>query len=313
MLAAMAGGLLAFGCSSGGAPSAHAGSGGTSSTSSPSTSAVAPTTGAPHAISEYQLPAALGATKPYWLVEKFSVPALLRAGLSPALLEKFFDNPQTFVIVRPSDPGKDPTLPDATYVMSFADFRKLQTAISSGSIPPYVKLLLYDNERWAATPAAQQQQPFAYEAEAEAVAHAHGLGFIFTPAANLSMVLSPAYSNATKFDGYTSLGIAAQAAPHTDVLEIQAQQDEADSGFDALVSSAVTQAQAVDPHPLVMVGLTTVAPHQVITPQVLLNDYNATRPLVSGYWLNVPGGPGGPRDPDVAVAFLQALAVQLGS
>ncbi len=144
------------------------------------------------------------------------------------------------------------------------------------------------------------------------MAHQHGLGLIFTPAANLSMVLSPSYSNATKYDGYTSLGIASQAAPHTDVLEIQAQQDEGTSGFNSFVSSAVSQAQAANPQALIMVGLTTAAPHQVVTPQILLNDYNATRPLVSGYWLNIPGGQGGPRDPQVAVAFLQALAPQLG-
>ena len=87
---------------------------------------------------------------------------------------------------------------------------------------------------WQATPVEQQQQPFAYEAEAQALAHAHGLGLIFTPAANLSLVLSPSYSNATKFDGYTRLGIASQAAPHTDVIEIQAQQDEAASDFEPL-------------------------------------------------------------------------------
>lgn len=259
------------------------------------------------------MPAALGTTKPYWLLEKFSVSALLGAGLPQALLEDYFDNPQTFVIIKSSDAGKDPLLPSATYVMSFANYQQLVTAISAGSIPSYVKLVLYDNERWPATPATQQQQPFTYEAEADTLAHQHGLGLIFTPAANLSMVLSPSYSNATKYDGYTSLGIASQAAPHTDVLEIQAQQDEANGGFNGFVSTAVSQAQAANPHALILVGLTTIAPHQVVTPQVLLNDYDATRPLVSGYWLNVPGGHGvGPRDPQIAVAFLQALAPQLG-
>ena len=197
--------------------------------------------------------------------------------------------------------------------MSFANYQQLARAITTGSIPAYIKLVLYDNERWPATPATQQQQPFAYEAEAEALAHQHGLGLIFTPAANLSMVLSSSYTNATKYEGYTSLGIASQAAPHTDVLEIQAQQDEATNGFTSLVSSAVSQAQTANARALVMVGLTTTAPNQVVTPQVLRNDYDETRPLVSGYWLNIPGGRGtGPRDPQVAVAFLQDLAPQLG-
>jgi hypothetical protein len=246
--------------------------------------------------SGYQLPAALGNTRPYWLLESFSVPALLGAGLPSTLLKDYFDNPQTFLIVKAANPAQNPMLPNATYVMSFGNYQ----------------LLLYDNERWPATPAVQQQQPFSYEAQAQTLAHQHGLGLIFTPAANLSMVLSPAYTNATKYDGYTSLGIAGQAAPHADVLDIQAQQDEGTSGFGSFVASAVSQARTANPHALLMVGLTTTAPRQDVTAQVLLNDYAATRAAVSGYWLNVPGGAGGPRDPEVAVAFLQALAPQLG-
>ena len=176
--------------------------------------------------SAYQLPPAVGNVAPYWLLESFSVSALLQAGLSPVLLQHFFNNTRTFVIVKAADPAKNPSLPNANYVMSFANYQQLARAITTGSIPAYIKLVLYDNERWPATPATQQQQPFAYEAEAEALAHQHGLGLIFTPAANLSMVLSSSYTNATKYEGYTSLGIASQAAPHTDVLEIQAQQDE---------------------------------------------------------------------------------------
>ena len=75
----------------------------------------------------------------------------------------------------------------------------------------------------------------------------------------------------------------------------------------------MSQAQATNPRALIMVGLTTARSHQAaVTPQLLLNDYATTRPLVSGYWLNIPGGQGGPRYPQVAVEFLQALAPQLG-
>ena len=261
----------------------------------------------------FQLPAALGSNaKPYWLLEKFSVSALLGAGLSQSMLQAYFNNPQTFLIVKSTDPSKDPLLPAASYVMDFHNSQEMMSSIASGSIPSYIKWLLYDDEKWPSTPVAQQEQPFTYEAEAETVAHQHGLGFVFTPAANLATVLSPAYSNATKYDGYTGLGIASQGAAHADVLEIQAQQDEGTSGFNTFVSTAVSQAQAANPRALVLVGLTTSAPGQAVTPQLLLNDYATTRPLVSGYWLNIPGGQGGPRDPQVAVAFLQALAPQLG-
>ena len=213
----------------GGGPSrsAHAGSVTTSST--------APTTdlgcdshhGCPGARLDLSVAGNFGSsTRPYWILEKFSVSPLLDAGLSESMLAAYFDNPQTFLIVKSANPAKDPLLPNATYVMSFADYQQMVDAISSGSIPSYIKWILYDDEKWPSTPVAQQQQPFTYEAEAETVAHEHGLGLIFTPAANLTTVLSTAYSNATKYDGYTGLGIASQAAPHADVLEIQAQQDE---------------------------------------------------------------------------------------
>ena len=280
----------------------------------PTVSTKVPTTAARPAAPLYPLPAALGAsTKPYWLLEKFSISPLLQAGLSQSMLQSYFNNPHTFVIIKSTDPSKDPLLPDANYVMDFHDYQQIAGAIASGSIPSYVKLLLYDDEKWSSTPVPQQQQPFAYEAQAEALAHRHGLGLIFTPAANLSVMLSTAYTNATKYLGYTSLGIASQAAPHADVLEIQAQQDEGTSGFGGFVSSSVHQAQGANPHALILVGLTTSAPNQIITPQLLVNDYTTTRPLVSGYWLNIPGGQGGPRDPQVAVAFLQELAPQLGN
>jgi hypothetical protein len=308
-------GVLAFGCStsSGPSPSARA----KSVTSEPKGQTPAtsgtPTTATPQAGQTLPLPAAVGAAaKPYWLLEKFSVPVLLGAGLSQAMLQEYFNNPKTFVIVTTGDLSQDPLLPDATYVMDFHNAQQMLQAVAAGKIPSYIKLLLFDDEKWPSTPVVQQEQPFTYETEAEAVAHQHGLGFVFTPAANLSTVLNPSYSSATKYDGYTALGIASQGAAHADVLEIQSQQDEGTSGFVSFVSSTVSQAQAANPHTLVMAGLTTAAPRLAITPQILLNAYTATRPLVSGYWLNIPGGQGGPHNPQVGVAFLQALAPQLG-
>src|ERR1700742_3430456 len=90
-------GLVAAGCSSGG----PARSGNLSRVGAPtSTSAVSPTTNAGSTRSvPVPLPAAVGTdTKPYWLIEKFSVQPLLDAGLSQPMLQEYFNNPQTFVI-----------------------------------------------------------------------------------------------------------------------------------------------------------------------------------------------------------------------
>jgi hypothetical protein len=274
----------------------------------------APTTTTPptNAANE-TLPPAKGNTRPYWLLENFSISPLLDAGLPISLLQSYFNNPQTFVIVKEGVAAPNPHLPNATYAMSFANYEAMQQAVSSGAVPANIHYLLFDDEKWRATPPNEQAQPFQYESAAESLAHAHGLGLIFTPAANLSTVLNPAYTNTTKYDGYVSLGIGSNGARHANVLELQSQQEEGLSGFVPFVTQAAAQAQAANPNVLVLAGLTTIAPAQAITSQVLLNDYNATRGAVSGYWLNIPGGHGnGPRNPQVAVQFLQQLAPQLG-
>jgi hypothetical protein len=259
------------------------------------------------------LPAAKGGTThPYWLLENFSIAPLLDAGLPVSLLQSYFNNPMTFVIVKAGSATTNQYLPDATYVMSFGNYETMQEAVNSGAVPSNIRYLLFDDEKWAATPANEQAQPYQYESDAENLAHQHGFGLIFTPAANLSTVLNPSYTNTTKYDGYVSLGIPTNGAKYANVLEIQSQQEEAQSGFVSFVDQAAAQAQAANPNVLVLAGLTTIGPARLMSPQLLLNDYDSTRDAVSGYWLNIPGGQGGPRDPQLAVQFLQQLAPQLG-
>jgi hypothetical protein len=315
-----AGALLLASCSSG--PSSKQSGAGTSTTKPTTSTTVAggtttpstsTTSSAPPGQAPATLHAAMGNTQPYWLFENYSVQALLSSGLSQSLLQKFFNNPQTFIIVKQGMQLRNPLLPDATYAMSFANFTVMQNAFAKGSVPANVSYILFDEENWAATPANEQQQPFTYEAQAEALAHQHGKGFIFTPAANLAGVLNSGYSAKSKYTGYVSLGIASQGAKYADVFEIQAQQEEGLVGFHTFVSSAVSQAEAANPHAVVLAGLTTAAPGQAVTTQTLMNAYTSVRSEVSGYWLNIPGGTAaGPENPQVAVSFLEALAPQLG-
>jgi hypothetical protein len=289
----------------------HASRGGSASpTSGPSSSGSVSSGPPPSGISP---PAPAGTGRPDWLLEDFDVAPLLDAGLSVPLLQDFFNNPQTFIIVKLGSATDDPRLPDATYVLSFASYRQMQKAFDARSIPSNIKYILYDNEKWAATPIPEQDQPIRYAGQAEKLAHQHGLGLIFTPAANLSTVLDTTYDNDTKYTGFISLKIPAEAAPVCDLLEIQAQQAEGLSYFNNFVGEAVSQARAANPRVVVLLGLTTKAPAQNVTSELLLRDYDTTRTLVAGYWINIPGGtPAGPQDPQVAVGFLEALARQFG-
>jgi hypothetical protein len=251
----------------------------------------------------------LGSTAngPAWMLEQFSVQALLDAGLSTQTLEALFDRPQAIIISKLGDQIPDPLLPHATYALTFANFATLQAAVDGGRVPSMVSYVVFDDEKWPATPPEEQRDPIGYASRAEAVAHAHGLGLIFTPAANLAEVLSPSYTEATKYDGYLGLGLPKSGAGISDVYEIQGQQDEGRPSFLSFVNQAVGQVRSANPSAAVFLGLTTKAPGQAVTAALLESDFEATRSEVTGYWLNIPS-PHGPEDPGVAVQFLQSVA-----
>jgi hypothetical protein len=307
-------------CGGSGPPSANAPRTTTTSTGAPSTvpSTVPPTT-APAAPS----PAASG---PYWLIEDFTLALLERDGLPASTITGLFNSPRTLLIVRPHGGAPDSLVPLATRVQSFASFTTMQSAILGSTLEPGVKYVLYDNEAWASTPANEKAAPFAFAAQALALAHAHGLQLIFTPAANLTPILNPGYtasnqlaSGRGKFSGYLGLNMAGQGAAASDIIEIQGQQAENEPGFTTFVSQAAGQARAAAPTHLVLLGITTSIPGSgPVSPATLTGVVAATRSLVDGYWLNIPGqSPQCPNcgqvDAGPAVSFLESYAASSGA
>jgi hypothetical protein len=307
-------------CSCGGGtspPSANAPRTTTPTTTAPSTTtppATAPATPSP------------AASGPYWLIEDFTLALLERNGLPASTITRLFNSPRTLLIVRPQGNAPDSLVPLATKVQSFASFATMQAAIQDSTIEPGVKYVLYDNEAWAATPADEKAAPFTFAAQALALAHAHGLQLIFTPAANLSPVLNRTYtasnqlgSGRGKFSGYLDLNMAGQGAAASDIVEIQGQQAEDEPGFTSFVSQAAAQARAAAPNHLVLLGITTSIPGSgPVSAATLTGVVAATRSLVDGYWLNVPGqSPQCPNcgqvDAGPAVSFLESYAATSGA
>jgi hypothetical protein len=299
------------------APSANAPRTTTRPTTAPTTTT--PSTTAPSA------PGA-AASGPYWLVEDFTLALLERNGLPASTITRLFNSPRTLLIVRPNGGAPDALVPLATRVESFASFTTMQAAILGSTIEPGVKYVLYDNEDWASTPADEQAAPFTFAARALALAHAHGLQMIFTPAANLSPILNRTYtasnqlgSGRGKFSGYLDLNMAGQGAADSDVVEIQGQQAEDEPGFTSFVREAAAQARAAAPSHLVLLGITTSVPGSgPVSAATLTSVVAATRSLVDGYWLNVPGQ--SPQCPDCgqvdagpAVSFLESYAATSGA
>jgi hypothetical protein len=167
-------------------------------------------------------------------------------------------------------------------------------SIANGTIPSYVKAVLYDNEPWPLTPASEQQNVVFYYNQAYSLAHAHGLLLIAAPVPS-------------RYD--------AQVAPYADIIDVQAQAKQATaSTYVNYIRPLVRDIlEAANPHAIILSGLSTNPTAGDPTPQQLLNIAASTFPnLVSGWWLNIPSpGIACPRchqpRPSTAVSFLSRL------
>jgi hypothetical protein len=188
----------------------------------------------------------------------------------------------------------------------------MSSTIDGGLLEPGIGAVLYDNESWTLTPTNEQHDPGTYVALAAGIAHQHGLVFIAAPAMDLVTVLgqNPGESRA---NAYLRLGLAKIGASRANVINIQAQSLESSMpSYSSFVSSAQAQARSANPNVVVLAGLSTNPSGVAASPQTLYEDVKATRSVVNGYWLNVPGSSpecpncGTPRG-DIAVQFLQLL------
>ncbi len=209
-------------------------------------------------------------------------------------------------------PGQQP-LPGFTAepVVTFASAAAIKQAVTGGQIPADTYGVLYDPEAWSFTPPAEQRDPVGAAAEAAAAAHAHGLRFIVTPALNLTTALAP--GGLPRWQAFLRLGLAGRMAQVADVIELQAQSLERNAAtYTAFVEAAASQANRANPRVTVLAGLSTNPPGAVVNSQQLISAMEATRSLVAGYWLNIPGQGTrcptcNPPRPDIGIQLLRQL------
>jgi hypothetical protein len=210
-------------------------------------------------------------------------------------------------------PGQQPLeeVP-ADPVVTFASAARLEQVVASGQIPGGTYGVLYDPEAWSFTPLAEQRNPVAAAARAAAVAHAHGLRFIVAPALTLTSVLARG-SRQSRWEAFLGLGLVGELAKVADIVEIQAQSLERHTAtYAAFVRAATAQARQANPRVTVLAGLSTNPPGAPVNSSQLTSAVRATRSIVSGYWLNIPGrGPHcptcNPPRPDIAIQVLRQL------
>lgn len=252
-----------------------------------------------------------------WIVADYSIAMFEKAGLSTSLIDFFFNNRGTYLILHPREGKFDAQLPLATKVDRFTSYAAMQQAFSTNAIPAGVGAVMYDNEAWSFTPANEKASPVQFAAQAEALVHAHGLKFIFTPATNLATLGLASAASSDKYQRFVAAGLPGGSAKVSDIYDIQSQQAEATPEFETFVRAAVAQARAANPHATVLIGIGPNPSGRTVSAQDVLDAYQATHAMVDGYWLNMPAGTAqcpqcGAAEPQVAVSFLQMLGASLG-
>jgi hypothetical protein len=253
-----------------------------------------------------QTPVATPACRPgvnaaeYWLIGGHAL-ATLRAGTMRHAIK-----PANLLVLEP--PGGTSTVGQT--VADFKSYAAFHAAVEAGTIPPTTHWVMYDNERWPGTPAAEQRAPGHYETLFAKLARSHRYRVILAPAQDLVRGFSrsrfrggrPAWSQ------YLSMRLAATSARLATIYEIQAQPYELSTyrgqgTYARFVQAAVSQARAASPDVVIFAGLST---QRVTGPAELLSDFLAVRGLVAGYWLNIPGYHTASQ-PAIAGSFLNSL------
>jgi hypothetical protein len=252
-----------------------------------------------------------GRTHPAWIIAAGALSRLRQAGLPGQIFRAQFDRPATLVLVSHGRP--DSLVPRATLGFYFTSASAMARAVQASRVPAAVRYLLVDPERWPLTPPSEQGDPIGALKAAVAVAHAHGKCVVFAPAVDLVGVTRPGQRGAGLYSAFDQL-LAGPGAASADVFAVQAQHTEGTAYAGSFAPQAIRAAQAAHPGEPVLVGLSTNPNGRRVSPAQLLAVYRASAAAsAAGYWLNIPAsGRECPRcgspQPQVAVAFLQALA-----
>ncbi len=239
----------------------------------------------------------------------FAGRALAQVTTDPAV-RQLLSQGRVFEILQP---GQRPLAGlEVVPTAKFASYRAMAAALTDGSIDPWVKAVLYDNEAWSATPTDEQQAPGSFMAQAAALARRHHLTFLASPALDLTTVLQP--GGTARDQAYLRMGLARQAGRVADVVDVQAQSTERDPRtYASLVGQAAGQARQANPAVVVVAGLSTNPAGPPVSSEDLLAAVHATQSAVQGYWVNIPSpgpscpGCANPR-PDLAVGLLRTVA-----
>jgi hypothetical protein len=172
----------------------------------------------------------------------------------------------------------------------FTSYAAFAAEIASGRLPRSDHAVLYDIEKWRATPLIEQQNPRAYMLMFSKLARAHGLLPILAPGRDLMLVRGASCqkrANENLSEAYVRCDLAGADA-HAAALVVQAQVNQSDvRAFHSFLVQAVRQARAGNPGVAVLAQLATAPLGRPASLAQLVAAARSVNGLVQGFSLNI--------------------------
>ena len=200
------------------------------------------------------------ATKPAWIMTAGNVQRLSQT--APSTMSHFFNTSASYGVgaslVRTPVQAGYATTP----VLSYTSYSTFKSDIQSGAIGYPYKWVMYDPEKWSATPVGEQQNPVRYMTLFGQLAHAHRLKVIQAPALDLGSVtrsVLPRQRGETINQWYVRVNIAGAAAAAGDIYQLQDESNTtAGLQYARMFDTTQAQAQAANPKVLAFSEVSTV-------------------------------------------------------
>jgi hypothetical protein len=241
---------------------------------------------------------ASAATQPGWVLGAGTLAGV--AAQDPALASQLLNTPTAYG--TGSSLTGDPIQPGlaSTPVLSYTSYAQFASDLQNGRIAFGYQWVMYDPEKWGATPLAEQQDPVKYMTLFGQLAHAHGLKVIMAPAMDLGWVqgsVIPRLPREQVTAWYVRVNLAGAAAAAGDLYILQGESQTASlPRYDWLFTSAAAQARAANPGVQVFAEVSTFNG----TTQQMVAAAQSISP--DGFYVAAPGATA------QAAQFLQAMA-----
>ncbi len=236
----------------------------------------------------------------YYVTSAGTIEAIFK--VDPQTARTIFCSPSSVALESPTG-GIDPCS-QAIAGRSWASYAEFKRDLAAGTVPGNVWVVMYDPERWDATPLVEQRHPAIYMHRFVVLAQEKGYFAMVTPNPGLVEVPGGDCVRApgeTEEAAYLRCGIAAMAARGADAVETQAQSLERDpQAYRAFVLATAQQARAVNPDVILLSGLST-SPGYPATPSMLYDAAKSVQGIVDGFYLSLAHG----RYADRAASFLR--------